>query len=120
MAMMDSREAIFTIELPDGQVYTGSAMTVEISEEPQVRDVFPYEKGLLQCTGPPIWEIELRGIGPLAVKGCDAFQGLLERGPSEPEGWECPYCGRNWRSTRHKCWDGVVGCGASRPAMWWI
>ena len=29
--------------------------------------------------------------------------------------WHCEYCGRNNASILDHCWDGVNGCGASKP-----
>jgi hypothetical protein len=124
VAMMDSREAIFTIELPDGQVYTGVAMAVSFSEDCQVEEVrgrYDSDTSLFSA-GPAVWEIELRGIGPLAVKGYDMFHDLLKEGSRalEESEWTCPYCGRSWPHSQRTCWDGVHGCGANRPAMWWV
>ena len=120
MAMM--KEAIFTIEFGvDGRVYTGSAMSVEISEERSVGDVFLFEGDLSTFRpGPRTWEVKLRGIGPLTVSESGKFTDNLKQGTSAAQKWICPYCGRAWPRVRHKCWDGVDGCGAPRPVMWWI
>lgn len=120
-AVMDSRDAIFTVELPSGRVYTGAATGVSISENRPVSEVRRLDDDISAFSaGPCTWEIELRGIGPLTVAAGAMFRDVLEDGPPERQGWECPYCGNTWPHLKLKCWDGVNGCGATRPAMWWI
>lgn len=117
-SLRNTRDAIFTIEFPDGRTYTGAAMAVEISVDRPVGEVFLSSDDISTLRpGPRTWEIELRGIGPLTV-----FDDLREAiGPAEMGvDWTCPYCGRNWPPSQHKCWDGANGCGANRPAMWWV
>lgn len=116
--LQDTRDAIFTIELPDGRTYTGAAMATEIRMERPIGaaylagdDVRAFRPGV--CT----WEIELRGIGPLTA--FDNLKGAIEASERSID-WTCPYCGRTWLRSQHKCWDGFNGCGANRPAMWWV
>ncbi len=113
----DTRDAIFTMELPDGRTYTGAAMAVEISVDRPVGEVFRFDDERVFNPGPRTWEIQLRGIGPLTA--FDNLEGAIEASGQAAD-WTCPYCGRAWSCSRHKCWDGVNGCGANRPAMWWV
>lgn len=109
--------SIFTIELPDGRVYTGAAVITSISVETPALEVTALgDSKKSSISGLITWEVELRGTGSLTT--IQNLEGAMEakRGAD----WMCPYCGRTWPRSQHKCWDGVNGCGANRPAMWWV
>lgn len=113
-----SQQAIFTVEFPDGRAYTGKAIATSLSIATSPLDITEIGDDYHSyISGSQTWTIELQGVGNLlAVQGLDE---TINR-DSNATHWECPYCGRSWSRSQHKCWDGVNGCGAQRPAMWWI
>lgn len=66
--LRDTRDAIFTIEFPDGRTYTGAAITVEISKElPPCLEPCSLEDDIHAFYKPNMrtWKAELLGVGPL-------------------------------------------------------
>lgn len=113
----DSRSAIFTIEFPDGPVYTGKAVMASLTMDQPAPCLFTDHNTFL--SQPPTWEIELLGTGGLTVMTDDELAVTMEEQRAATR-WACLYCGRTWPRSHHKCWDGVDGCGAGRPAVYGV
>ncbi len=86
--VLDSGPATFTIEFPDGCVYTSGGFELRT------------------------WSAELQGTGTLELKR-DAFLEQVQSKCQAPE-WECAYCGAIMPRERRQC----TACGAWRPFVY--
>ena len=65
------KEAIFTIEFPDGRTYTGAVTTALINVETSTPVAHDNAKAFPRANGHRAWEIKLCGIEPLTAMQYD-------------------------------------------------
>lgn len=107
-------EAIVTIEYENGMVFTGRALTTELTVSRDLIDVTTHDDDIRQFI-PDLqtWSLEMRGVDALTM----SQQEVREK--TQVATWQCPYCGQINEMELLSCglgrWD---GCGALRPLLY--
>ena len=109
------QECRVTVELPNGEVFSGKAVAMETRQSMRSDLLMSYGETMEYVPREMEWEMMWRGIGSLAsaFKPRPQFAQEVRTSRSAAE-WKCDWCGSVNPKSRGKC----KSCGGSRSFLY--